>query len=130
VQTLYALCEALAELEEEGGWTARSERYRRLIGFVREGLLAMGIAPVLPGDASSVVLNAFRLPEGIGYGELHDRLKDEGFVIYAGQGGLANSIFRVSTMGAIDHADMARFLAATRGIVARRAAAIAGRKQG
>jgi 2-aminoethylphosphonate-pyruvate transaminase len=130
VQTLYALSEALAELEEEGGWPARRERYRRLIGLVREGLAAMGIAPVLPEGASSVVLNAFRLPDGISYGELHDRLKDEGFVIYAGQGGLANSIFRVSTMGAIDHADMARFLAATGGIVARRAAAIAGRKQG
>ena len=130
VQTLYALREGLAELEEEGGWPARRERYRRLIGFVREGLAAMGIAPVLPQDASSVVLNAFRLPDGIGYGELHDRLKDEGFVIYAGQGGLANSIFRVSTMGAIDHADMARFLAATGKIIARRGAAVAGRKQG
>jgi 2-aminoethylphosphonate-pyruvate transaminase len=41
----------------------------------------------------------------------------QGFVIYAGQGTLAKSIFRVSTMGAIAHADMERFLAVVRQII-------------
>ena len=51
--------------------------------------------------------------------EFHDRLKAEGYVIYAGQGNLARSIFRVSTMGAITYADMTRFLSAVRNAIDR-----------
>ena len=61
-----------------------------------------------------MVLNAFQLPHGIGYTELHDRLKDRGFIIYAGQGDLATTLFRVSAMGAIAVADMERFVDAVR----------------
>ena len=57
-----------------------------------------------------MVLNAFQLPHGIGYTELHDRLKERGFIIYAGQGALATTLFRVSAMGAIGVADMERFV--------------------
>jgi len=56
------------------------------------------------------VLNAFHLPEGVIYDELHDKLKEQGFVIYAGQGGLVKSLFRVSCMGDISVSDMERFV--------------------
>lgn len=114
VQTFYALAEALAEFDEEGGWRVRHERYAALASQVREGLRAMGIRPLLPEGASSVVLNAYHLPDGVGYEQLHDHLKAHGFVIYSGQGALARSIFRVSTMGAVTAADMDRLLAALR----------------
>ncbi len=110
VQSFYALAEALAEFAEAGGWQARHKYYSQLANLVRDGLLAMGIKPLLPPESSSVVLNAYYLPEGISYEEFHDRLKARGYVIYAGQGNLTRSIFRVSTMGAITHADMERFL--------------------
>ena len=42
------------------------------------------------------------LPEGWSYERLHDRLKEHGFVIYAGQGDLASEVFRVAHMGDID----------------------------
>jgi 2-aminoethylphosphonate-pyruvate transaminase len=112
VQVFYALREALAELEDEGGWGPRQGRYRRLLGIVRDGLGAMDIEPVLPREDCSVVLNAFHLPRGIGYEALHDHLKARGFVIYAGQGELARTLFRVSAMGAITEPDMERFLGA------------------
>jgi 2-aminoethylphosphonate-pyruvate transaminase len=71
----------------------------------------MGIKPLLPEESSSVVLNAYNLPEGWSYDEFHDQLKEQGgFVIYGGQGEFAKSIFRVSTMGAIACDDMKRFL--------------------
>ena len=111
VQSFYALAEALTEFAEAGGWQARHKHYSQLANLVRDGLLAMGIKPLLPSGSSSVVLHAYYLPEGISYEEFHDRLKARGYVIYAGQGNLARSIFRVSTMGAITHADMERFLA-------------------
>jgi 2-aminoethylphosphonate-pyruvate transaminase len=41
---------------------------------------------------------------------LHDALKAEGFVIYAGQGNLAKSLFRISTMGEVTSGDIDRLL--------------------
>ncbi|MCE3553463.1 2-aminoethylphosphonate aminotransferase [Pseudonocardia sp. RS11V-5] len=108
VQSLYALVEALAELREEGGWRARHQRYARYADAVGDGLRAVGVAPLIPDGTSSVVLRSYRLPETVGYADLHDGLKDEGFVIYAGQGELAKSIFRISTMGDLHDADVER----------------------
>jgi 2-aminoethylphosphonate-pyruvate transaminase len=111
VQLFYALAEALLELEEQGSWQQRWQHYSELANLVRKGLMAIGIRPLLPEGSSSVVLNAYYLPEGWSYEDFHDRLKENGFVIYGGQGELAKSIFRVSTMGAITRSDMERFLA-------------------
>ena len=44
------------------------------------------------------------------YAQLHDALKAEGFVIYAGQGNLSKTLFRISTMGNITSADIDRLL--------------------
>ena len=112
VQAFYALAEALGEFEDEGGWRARHARYKTLAETVRSGLEDLGIVPLLPEKVSSVVLNAFYLPEGIDYDTFHDALKERGFVVYAGQGELAHRIFRVSPMGAITHEDIGRFLSA------------------
>ena len=110
VHVLYALVEALKEFEEAGGRAARHARYAALAGQVRSGLVELGIDAVLPVDDSSVVLRSFHLPGGMSYGTLHDGLKARGFVIYAGQGGLAASLFRISTMGDVDATDMTRLL--------------------
>ena len=48
---------------------------------------------------------------------LHDRLKEQGFVIYAGQGPLESKIFRVANMGALSEADLTGFLAAFQTVV-------------
>jgi len=112
VQTFYALAEALAEFEEQGGWRARRARYQALAEQVRSGLSALGIRPLLPEGASSVVLNGYHLPANVTYERLHDHLKAHGFVIYSGQGSYAKSIFRISTMGEVTGADMQRLVAA------------------
>ncbi|MEN8131193.1 MAG: 2-aminoethylphosphonate aminotransferase [Pseudomonadota bacterium] len=117
VQTFYALAEALRELTEQGGWQQRQRHYGELIERVRNGLAALGIRPLLADGVSSMVLHAFHLPTGISYETLHDQLKQNGFVIYAGQGALACSIFRISTMGAIEHSDIDRFLSLVEGII-------------
>jgi 2-aminoethylphosphonate-pyruvate transaminase len=110
VQATYALVEALREFAEQGGRIARYRRYAALAEQVRSGLAELGIESVLPTAQSSVVLRAYHLPSGLGYAALHDGLKSEGFVIYAGQGDLSRTLFRISTMGALTPADMARFL--------------------
>jgi 2-aminoethylphosphonate-pyruvate transaminase len=110
VHATYALVEALREFAEQGGRIARYRRYAALAEQVRSGLAAFGVESVLAPAQSSVVLRAYHLPPGLGYAALHGGLKSEGFVIYAGQGDLSRTLFRISTMGDLTSADMARFL--------------------
>ena len=117
VHAYYALVEALREFDDAGGRAARHARYAALAEQLRVGLAVSGIEAVLPPDESSVVLRAYRLPNGATYEALHDALKTRGFVIYAGQGGLARSLFRLSTMGDLDEGDMERLLGAIRAFV-------------
>ncbi|ADK83302.1 2-aminoethylphosphonate aminotransferase [Sediminispirochaeta smaragdinae] len=109
-----ALQEALKEFEEAGGWKARNERYRELSVRIRAELDAMGIRRFLKEDEYSSMLSSFHLPEGYSYEELHDELRKENFIIYAGQGGLFHSIFRIANMGDLLDADIDRLLAVFR----------------
>nr|WP_315597977.1 2-aminoethylphosphonate aminotransferase [uncultured Cupriavidus sp.] len=119
VHAYYALVEALREHADEGGWQGRHQRYAALAEEVRAGLAALGIEALWPATQSSVVLRAYKLPQGVTYEQLHDGLKARGFVIYAGQGGLSSQLFRISTMGALDAADMHRLVAGFRELLAR-----------
>ena len=110
VHAYYALVEALREYEEQGGRPARYARYAVLAERVRTGLAALGIAAALPAAESSVVLRAYKLPAGLSYAQLHDALKADGFVIYAGQGNLSKTLFRISTMGEVTSPDIERLL--------------------
>ena len=110
VQTFYALAEALDELKDNGGWQKRQQQYWKLMDIVRDGLKKLNIKPYFEKEDCSCVLNAFHLPEGVNYQELHDKLKAAGFVIYAGQGGFEKSLFRISCMGEISESDMERFV--------------------
>ena len=120
-QVFYALAEALDELREAGGWRQRRQRYRRLMDHARAGLRDLGIRPLLSREDGSCVLSAFHLPPGLGYAELHDRLKAAGFIIYAGQGGFAKSLFRIACMGEIKSADITRLIAEVGNILHARA---------
>lgn len=112
VQTFYALDAALDEFFAAGGWRARRQLFRDRMATIRGHLLAHGIEAMLGADETSCVLHAFRLPAGLDYATLHDHLKARGFIIYAGQGQLATSAFRISAMGDITRNDIARLLAA------------------
>jgi 2-aminoethylphosphonate-pyruvate transaminase len=110
VHAYYALVEALREYEEEGGLPARRRHYAAMAERVRAGLAELGVESLLPAGESSVVLRAYRLPDGITYTQLHDALKSDGFIIYAGQGNLSKTLFRISTMGDLQAADIDRLL--------------------
>jgi 2-aminoethylphosphonate-pyruvate transaminase len=109
VTSLYALREALYELEDDGGFSERQKQYKRLSGIIRERLVQEGLKPLIPLSDFSSMITSFFLPNKWAYKEFHDRLKSLGFVIYSGQGYLKNQIFRVSTMGAISESAILRF---------------------
>lgn len=117
VQCCYALAEALAECRETGGWPARRRSYWRKMDRVRGGLADLGAAPLLSRAQCAAPLNAFRLPAGTAYQPLHDALKEAGYIIYAGQGGLARTIFRVACMGEVSMEQLTEFLDAVRDIL-------------
>ena len=113
VQVHYALDQALDELIEET-LAGRRERYRRAAEQLRRGFREMDLEFLLPEPCRSNTLTALRLPEGVSYGWLHDRLREQGFVIYAGQGGLSKTIFRIANMGDIRPGEFDRLLQALR----------------
>ena len=119
VHAYYALREALREFADEGGLAARQAKYTALAGQGADGLAALGVKPLLPAAQSSVVLRAYHLPAGLSYAPLHDGLKAKDFIIYAGQGVLASTLFRISTMGALGAADMTRLLDEVRSLLSR-----------
>lgn len=118
---------ALEELGP-GGADARRETYGRLAERIRDGVTDSGYELLLPRGAYGCSLTSFRLPEGLGYDVLHDRLKRLGYVVYAGQGLLSRSIFRIANMGDLVDEDLDGLLlglAATRPSGASPALAVA-----
>ncbi len=116
VQVYAAFDEALSELLEEGVHN-RMKRYRRLATLIRERMESLGVRAVLPASLQSNSLTAFYMPEGLPYTILHDRLKDRGYVIYAGQGRFESKIFRVAHMGALQEHHIEGFLGAFEEVV-------------
>lgn len=110
VQIAFALQEALKELEEMGGWQARHLRYQSLAQSIRWELHRLGFDLLLPESACSVSLTSFKFLPRLSYAQIHDSLKESGFIIYAGQGGLKNAIFRIANMGDIRAEDVDRLL--------------------
>lgn len=118
VQTFYALDEALDELFAEGGRSARLKNYLHRMATVREALKRLNVEPLLDDASCSSVLHAYHLPAGHTYQQLHQRLKDDGFIIYAGQGQLAKTLFRISMMGDISADDVGRLIQSFREVFA------------
>lgn len=111
VQCLYALETALKELGESGGQASRRDLYLQRSKMLREHLATLGIKTLLEDDVYSSMLTSFWLPESLGYDEFHDRLKEDGFITYAGQGDLKGRVFRLATMGELPTATMHRLCA-------------------
>ncbi len=109
VQIYYAFDEALNELMEEGV-AKRIQRYKKIATLIRDRMTKLSVKPVLTPDKQSNTITAYHLPAGITYQSLHDQLKKEGYVIYAGQGQLESQIFRVANMGVLTEAQIVGFL--------------------
>ncbi|MFD3515424.1 pyridoxal-phosphate-dependent aminotransferase family protein [Streptomyces sp. NPDC058657] len=120
LQVLRALDSAL-DLALEEGVAARGRRYAARASEIREGLTERGIELLLPPHRrANSITNAY-LANGMTYEELHDGLKEHGYVIYATQDKSAG-VFRLANMGQLTEADITGFFAAFDDVVARHAA--------
>ncbi len=122
VQIAFALREALDELHEQGGWSQRQQLYSRRAARIAAVLERCGVRHLLRPEEYSSVLCSYRLPETLQYAAVHDALKHDGFVIYAGQGTLADSVFRIAHMGDIREDDLERLCRSLEVVFGSRAA--------
>src|SRR4029450_7941727 len=100
VHVLFALQEALRELKETGGALTRHTHYKALTQRLMDGLAPSGGEILLESPAVySSILTSYKIPRHTSYDRLHDRLTDDGFIIYAGQGQFSGTIFRIAVMG-------------------------------
>lgn len=111
VHALYALDQALEEFHDAGGWQERNTFYYKKTHFLMKAFSEMGIKLFLENEEIySGVLVSFFLPKEIRYEPLHDHLKENGFIIYAGQGNFQGHIFRIAVMGDVSMLDLERLI--------------------
>ncbi|MFM8552185.1 MAG: 2-aminoethylphosphonate aminotransferase, partial [Nitrospiraceae bacterium] len=116
VQVFRAFDEALNELLEEGV-AARIRRYKHASALIRKKMGELGMKPLLPAEFQSNSLTAYHLPDGVAYQTLHDKLKEQGYVIAPGLGPFEGKIFRVANMGALTEQQIGGFLAAFQSVM-------------
>ena len=101
VPAIYGLEAALDELLDEGV-EHRREAYRARVAYLDRAFEKMGLTPMVAAPNRSSSVRSLRLPEGVSYENLHDAVKRDGYVIYAGLGEAAKTTFRVCTLGALE----------------------------
>jgi len=111
VHVVYALQEALLELEEGGGWRQRRQHYGSLSHALRARLRKQGVRLLLGDERHySAMLSSFVLPEDVTFCDLRSHLKESGFVVYPGHQALNGTVFRVAVMGDLSRQDIDRFV--------------------
>ncbi len=116
VQVFYALDAALEILLREGVENRR-KKYALRAKIIRDGLKELGFRLFLPPELMCNSITSVFTPNNISYKIMHDRLKEKGFVIYAGQGNLQEKMFRVGNMGALTEGDLTRFLSSLKTVL-------------
>ena len=74
---------------------------------------------LVPREQMSNTMTSVMLPEGFSYADLHQPLKDQGYVIYKSQGDLSETTFRLGTIGVITQDDISGFLLGLRQVLNR-----------
>jgi alanine-glyoxylate transaminase/serine-glyoxylate transaminase/serine-pyruvate transaminase len=111
---IYALAEALSEVEEEGLET-RWARHQRVHNAFVDAMDGLGLSLLPPAAERLWSLNTVRVPDGVNDAEVRKHLLEHDDIeIGAGLGPLAGKVFRIGLMGS----------GATTGNVGRLAAAL------
>lgn len=118
VNLYFALEAALDDILEEG-LEQRFARFQALARRLRRGFRRLGLRSLIPAAHMSPLLTTLELPRGFGSREFHDRVKDAGYIVYAGKGILEGRAFQVANIGALTLRHCDAFLASLAGIIGR-----------
>jgi len=97
---LLAFRQALRELEEEGGVTARLQRYDKCQTRLVAGMRELGFRTLLADECHSPIITSFFFPEEtwFEFNAFYELLKQRRFVIYPGKVS-QHETFRIGTIG-------------------------------
>ena len=113
VRTFY---QAMRELNDEGGISARYERYRRNHRTLLDGMRSLGFETLLPDEAQGPIITSFLYPSAdFDFASFYERLKAKGFVIYPGKISHADT-FRIGNIGDVFPEDMEALIRAIKEI--------------
>ena len=84
---------------------------------LRRGFRRLGLRPFIPTELMSPLLTTVELPVGFSADEFHDRIKREGYIVYAGKGILHDRVFQVANIGALKRGHVDAFLDVLRRIM-------------
>jgi len=104
-----AAFEAALDVLSEETVSGRIARYAHASATIRAAMGDLGLGLLLPDELLSNTITCAKLPEGVTYTQIHTRMREDGFVLYAGQGDLGTVAFRVANMGQISEERLAAF---------------------
>ncbi len=114
---LYFALEAALDEVLATGLERRFAHFQVLAQRLRRGFRQLGLRPFIPEPLMSPLLTTLEVPRGFSAREFHDRLKDAGYIVYAGKGMLEDRVFQVANIGALTLRHCDAFLAALGHIV-------------
>lgn len=118
IPAIYSLDAALDELFDEG-LERRREHYRERMVYLDREFSRLGMEPIVAAAHRSGSVRSLPLPAGATYDELHDAVKRDGYVIYAGLGQASASSFRVCAIGNLEVGALEGFIASLEGALER-----------
>jgi len=112
-----AFFQALDELEEEGGITARNARYNENHRILVKGMRGLGFETLLPDNLQSPIITSFLYPnDTFNFKVFYEAVKSKGFVLYPGKISQADT-FRIGNIGEVYPEDMERLIEVIRAIM-------------
>lgn len=103
-----AFSRALDELAQEGGVSARYERYRRNNELLRQRLASIGVRAYIAEEKQSPIITTFLFPsEDFSFSQFYEYVKERGYVIYPGKLTEVDT-FRIGNIGEIYEEDIDR----------------------
>ncbi|MBT2601821.1 2-aminoethylphosphonate--pyruvate transaminase [Bacillus sp. ISL-53] len=110
VQTLYALKQAIIEVQIEGV-TRRYERYKKAWEVLIKGIERLGLTHLVRKEHHSCIITSIIEPniDSYSFEDMHNYFYCQGFTIYPGKLDGQNT-FRVANIGEITRADMEIFI--------------------
>lgn len=105
--TVLAFAKAIEELKEEGGITARSQRYYDNNRLLIERMKEMGIQSYIGEEHQGPIITTFFYPEhhDFSFEEMYEFIKERGYAIYPGKVTDADT-FRIGNIGEIYKEDI------------------------
>ncbi len=116
--SIMAFRQALQELREEGGVTAREQRYKTNKGILDEGMDALGFKQYLRPEIQGHIITSFLYPDdpNFNFENFYRKLNDRGFVIYPGKLGKTDA-FRIGNIGQLFPGDVSSLIEAVKEVL-------------